>query len=44
MQLRRWTNGGTVELSRYEELALDEDIIWLHSHGYYYERNLHISL
>ena len=44
LQLRRWTNGGTVELSRYEELALDEDIIWLHSRGYYYERNLHISL
>jgi hypothetical protein len=44
LKLRRWTNGGTVELARCEELALDEDIAWLHSRGYYNDRKLHVSL
>jgi hypothetical protein len=44
IHLKRWTNSGTVELAWYEELALDEDIAWLHSRGHYYDRQLHISL
>jgi hypothetical protein len=44
IHLKQWTNGGTVELAWYDDLALDEDIAWLHSRGHYYKRKLHISL
>ena len=44
LRVAKWTNGGTVELAWYDDLALDEDIAWLHDRGHYWERKLHVSL
>jgi hypothetical protein len=49
-KIGRWTSGGTVELSKDDDIANDPDVHWLHSRGYYGNgvrvdpRHLHVSL
>ena len=44
IRVKRYTSGGTVELSADDMLYRDDDIYWLHSRGWYGARRLHISL
>ena len=44
LRVRRYTNGGTVELAADELIAMDDDVAWLHSRGHYWARPLHVSL
>ena len=44
LRIRRYTSGGTVELAADELIAMDDDVTWLHSRGYYWVRTLHVSL
>ena len=44
LRIRRNTSGGTVELAADELIVMDDDVVWLHSRGYYRKRPLHVSL
>ena len=44
LRIRRYTSGGTVELAADELIAMDDDVAWLHSRGYYRDRPMHVSL
>ena len=44
LRIRRYTSGSTVELAADELIAMDDDVAWLHSRGYYRKRPMHVSL
>ena len=44
LRIRRYTSGGTIELTNDDLLVLDDDIAWLHARGYYWDRSMHVSL